>query len=337
MAEASTVVVAGGAGFIGSHLCDRLIERGDRVVVLDNCCTGRYGNVEHLDDSEAFVFVPGDVVDPGAIAAVEHAAAGGVISAVLHLASPASPPEYLRRPLETLDAGSTGTRHLLELAERHDARFLLASTSEVYGDPLVHPQTEQYWGNVNPIGPRSVYDEAKRFSESLTVAFHRARGVDTRTARIFNTYGPRMRAADGRVITNFIDQALRGDPITIYGDGEQTRSFCFVDDEVDGLVALLDEPVHADVSLPVNIGNPGEYTVQEVAALVVELVGSSSSVVNRPLPEDDPRFRRPDISLAAERLGWSPTVDLSDGLRRTIDWFTDASVPNAERPAGAPG
>lgn len=328
MAEPSTVVVAGGAGFIGSHVCDRLAGRGDRVIVIDNCCTGRPSNIEHLDGR--LTFVVGDVVDRATIAEVERVAAGGSIDAVLHLASPASPPEYLRRPIETLDAGSTGTRRLLELADRHEARFLLASTSEVYGDPLVHPQTEQYWGNVNPIGPRSVYDEAKRFSESLTMAFHRARGVDTRIARIFNTYGPRMRAADGRVITNFVDQALRGEPITIYGDGEQTRSFCFVDDQVGGLVALLDEPEHDHVALPVNIGNPSEFTVRALASLVIELTGSSSIVVTRPLPQDDPRLRRPDISLAAERFGWSPQVGLREGLERTIAWFRAASTAAIE-------
>ena len=335
MRDAGTVVVAGGAGFIGSHLCDHLVRRG-RVIALDNCCTGRPRNIAHLDGHDRFAFVNGDVVDPGAIAAVERVAAGGSIDAVLHLASPASPPEYLSRPIETLEAGSTGTRHLLELAERHSARFLLTSTSEVYGDPLVHPQTEQYWGNVNPIGPRSVYDEAKRFSESLAMAFHRARGIDIRIARIFNTYGPRMRAADGRVITNFVDQAIRGEPITIYGDGQQTRSFCFVDDQVRGLLALLDEPVHGDVALPVNIGNPVEFTVQELASLVIELTGSSSVIVSRPLPEDDPRLRRPDISRAAARLGWSPDVDLLDGLKRTIEWFAEATEPMSGMPGVRP-
>jgi dTDP-glucose 4,6-dehydratase len=236
---------------------------------------------------------------------------------VLNLASPASPPEYLRRPIDTLDAGSTGTRHLLDLADRYGARFFLASTSEVYGDPLVHPQTEDYWGNVNPIGERSVYDEAKRFAEALTMAYHRAYGLDVRIVRIFNTYGPRMQADDGRVVTNFVNQALRGDPITIYGDGTQTRSFCYVDDEVDGLLAVLDGPFIG----PVNIGNPTEFTMLELAELVLVLTRSASVVEHKPRPADDPQLRRPDISVARRVLGWEPTISLTEGLSRTVEWF----------------
>jgi dTDP-glucose 4,6-dehydratase len=239
------------------------------------------------------------------------------VTAVMHLASPASPPEYLRRPLDTLMANSVGTHQLLELAQRHDALFFLASTSEVYGDPLVHPQPESYWGNVNPNGERSVYDEAKRFAESITMTYHRTYGLDVRIARIFNTYGPRMQPDDGRVVTNFIHQALAGEPITIYGAGSQTRSFCYVDDEVDGFIALLD----SDYVGPVNIGNPDEFTMQELAQLVMELTDTSSEIVYRPLPSDDPQLRQPDISLAVETLGWSPAVGLREGLTRTIEWF----------------
>jgi dTDP-glucose 4,6-dehydratase len=318
--SARYVLVAGGAGFLGSHLCDLLIDRGDHVICVDDFSTGTPRNVAHLADHERFVFIERDIVRPGLAGAIEERLGAIELSAMMHLASPASPPEYLRRPIDTLDAGSTGTRHLLELALQHGARFFLASTSEVYGDPLVHPQNESYWGNVNPIGERSVYDEAKRFAEALTMAYHRSFGLDVRIVRIFNTYGPRMQAADGRVVTNFVDQALRGEPLTIYGDGSQTRSFCFVDDEVRGLLAMLDGPVIG----PVNIGNPNEFTMLELAHLVIDLTGSHSTIVYRDLPADDPKLRQPDISLAREVLGWEPTIQLRDGLGRTIDWFRSA-------------
>jgi dTDP-glucose 4,6-dehydratase len=304
------VLVAGGAGFIGSHLVDRLIERGDDVVIVDDLSTGSSANAP---DHDRCTLVVGDITD----AAVATGLDRWSFDAVLHLASPASPPAYLARPIETLDVGSIGTRHLLELAQRHDARFLLASTSEVYGDPLEHPQTETYHGNVNPVGERSCYDEAKRFAEALTVAYRDARGVDVRIARIFNTYGPRMQPDDGRVVTNFVHQALAGEPLTLYGDGSQTRSFCHVDDLVDGLVALLD----SDVTDPVNLGNPAEISVAEFARLVVELTGSASPVEHRPLPSDDPRVRQPDISRARTSLGWEPRIGLRAGLERTIAAF----------------
>ena len=303
------VVVAGGAGFLGSYVCERLVARGDAVTCVDDLTTGSADNVRHLESSDLFRLVRADVVD-------EALELDGV-TAVMHLASPASPPEYLRRPLDTLMANSVGTHRLLELARGQGARFFLASTSEVYGDPLVHPQPESYWGNVNPNGERSVYDEAKRFAESITMTYHRTYGVDVRIARIFNTYGPRMQPDDGRVVTNFIHQALAGRPMTIYGDGSQTRSFCYVDDEVDGFIALLDSG-HVG---PVNIGNPDEFTMRELAEIVMELTGTSSEVVYEPLPSDDPQVRRPDISLAVETLGWSPTIGLREGLARTIEWF----------------
>ena len=304
------VVVAGGAGFLGSHLCERLVARGDEVVCLDDLSTGSERNVAHLLGTAAFSLV---VADVSRAAPVE-----GHVDAVCNLASPASPPAYLARPLETLAVGSEGTRRLLELAQRCGARFVLASTSEVYGDPDVHPQTERYRGNVDPVGPRSVYDEAKRFAEALTMAAHRASGVDVGIARIFNTYGPRLAPGDGRVVSNFCVQAITGAPITIYGDGSQTRSLCFVDDLVDGLVALLDSAVAG----PVNIGNPDERTVAELAATVLGLTGSRSVIEHRALPADDPRRRCPDISLAREVLGWEPKVSLDDGLSRTVSWFT---------------
>jgi len=303
------VVVTGGAGFLGSHLVTHLLDRGDDVVAVDNLCTGRRVNLDGVAGRPGFEFVEQDVslalpVD-------------GPVDAVLHFASPASPPAYLALPIETLLVGSDGTRHALDLARAHGARFLLASTSEVYGDPLVHPQTEDYWGHVNPNGPRSVYDEAKRFGEAITMAYHRTYGLAVRIVRIFNTYGPRMRADDGRVVTNFLVQALRGDPITIYGDGTQTRSFCYVDDEVRGILALLD----SEEIGPVNIGNPGEFTMLELAERVLEVTGSSSELVFEALPVDDPRQRRPDITLARERLGWKPEVELGEGLQRTADHF----------------
>ena len=316
----SLVLVAGGAGFIGSHLVDRLLDRGDLVVCVDDLSTGRRANIAHLAGSPTFRFAEDDVTRAGLAdrLSVESAALErDHFDAVVNLASPASPPAYLARPIETLEVGSTGTRQLLDIAVRDRATFLLASTSEVYGDPLVHPQTEDYHGNVNPIGPRSCYDEAKRFAEALTAAYGRVHGLETRIARIFNTYGPRMRPDDGRVVTNFVHQALDGEPLTIYGDGSQTRSFCHVDDEVDGLLALLD----GDEPGPVNIGNPHEVTVRELAELVIAMTGSSSPIEQHELPDDDPKIRRPDISLARERLGWEPRIDLADGLRGTIDAF----------------
>ncbi len=305
------IVITGGAGFLGSHLTDRLLDRGDEVICIDNLVTGRRANIAHLGEHPGFTFVEQDVS--------EHLDVAGAVEAVLHFASPASPPAYLGLPIATLKVGSLGTHNALGLALAKGARFMVASTSEVYGDPLVHPQTEDYWGNVNPIGPRSCYDEAKRFSEAITMAYHRHHGLPVRIVRIFNTYGPRMRPDDGRVVSNFLVQALAGDPITIYGDGSQTRSFCYVDDEVRGFVALLD----SDLVGPCNIGNPREFTIAELAELVVEITGSSSEVVHRPLPQDDPTQRRPDITQARDRLGWEPTVELREGLARTAEYFRD--------------
>jgi nucleoside-diphosphate-sugar epimerase len=311
------VLLAGGAGFLGSHLCDRLVARGDAVVCVDDLSSGHRSNLAHLLDEGRVEFVQHDVSDERVVERLDQVTSGAPFDQVLHLASPASPPDYLARPLATLDVGSRGTRNLLELAHRDGARFFLASTSEVYGDPTEHPQRETYWGNVNPVGERSVYDEAKRFAEALTMAYHRALGLDVRIVRIFNTYGPRMQPEDGRVVTNFIGQALRGAPLTVYGDGLQTRSFCYVDDEVAGLLALLDGPVTG----PVNIGNPDEFTMLELAELVLELTGSSSVIEHRPLPADAPKLRRPDITVARELLDWSPHVGLRDGLERTVAWF----------------
>ena len=307
------VVVAGGAGFLGSHLCDRLIERGDSVVCVDDLSTGTRENVAHLIGHERFRLVVADVSEK---VEVDEAVP---VDAVCHLASPASPPAYLERPLATLAVGSEGTRRLLELAHQHGARFLMASTSEIYGDPEVHPQVESYRGNVDPTGPRSVYDEAKRFAESLTMAMHRARGVDVGIARIFNTYGPRLSPGDGRVVSNFIVQALRGEPLTVYGDGSQTRSFCFVDDQVSGLLALLDSRLVG----PVNIGNPDERSIMDLAGFVLEVTGSEAEVSHKPLPKDDPTRRCPDITLARTELGWEPRVDLREGIERTIAYFAD--------------
>jgi dTDP-glucose 4,6-dehydratase len=306
------VVVTGGAGFLGSHLCDALLERGDRVVCVDDLSTGSEENVAGLRENPSFEILIADVSVAFDV--------DGPVDAVLHFASAASPPDYLAHPLETLAVGSEGTRHGLELAKNHGARFLLASTSEIYGDPEVHPQTESYWGNVNSVGPRSVYDEAKRFAEALTMAWHRTHGTDVGIVRIFNTYGPRLRPGDGRVVSNFLTQAIDGRPLTVYGDGHQTRSLCFVSDEVAGILALLD----ADITGPVNIGNPDEHTMLDLARIVLEVTGSSSEIVHAPLPVDDPTRRRPDISLARRQLGWEPTVDLRDGLRRTADFFSAA-------------
>jgi nucleoside-diphosphate-sugar epimerase len=310
------VVVAGGAGFVGSHLCDRLVERGDSVVCLDDLSTGSQENVAHLLGSDRFKLVVTDVSEKVELEDDTK------VDGVCHLASPASPPAYLARPLDTLAVGSEGTRRLLELARAHDARFLMASTSEIYGDPEVHPQVESYRGNVDPTGPRSVYDEAKRFAESLTMAMHRAHGVNVGIARIFNTYGPRLSPGDGRVVSNFIVQALRGEPLTVYGDGSQTRSFCFVDDEVTGLLALLDSTLTG----PVNIGNPDERSMLELAHLVLELTGSTSGLVFGPLPTDDPTRRCPDIALARRELGWEPTTGLHEGIERTIAYFAERSA-----------
>src|SRR5881396_2842772 len=302
-------VVTGGAGFLGSHLCDRLLERDYEVVCMDNLVTGSTDNIVHLLGNPHFKFVKHNVVD--------YLYVEGKVDAVLHFASPASPVDYLEMPIQTLKVGSLGTHKALGLAKEKNARFLLASTSEVYGDPLVHPQKEDYWGNVNPIGPRGVYDEAKRFAEAITMAYHRTHGVQTRIVRIFNTHGPRMRLNDGRVVPNFIAQALRGEPLTVYGDGSQTRSFCYVSDLVEGIVRLL----RSDHSEPVNCGNPMEISILQFAERIKALTGSKSEIVFRPLPEDDPRVRQPDITKARTLLGWEPRVALEDGLRRTIDFF----------------
>ncbi|MDA0168681.1 SDR family oxidoreductase [Solirubrobacter taibaiensis] len=302
----ATCVVTGGAGFLGSHLCETLLGRGHRVICVDNFETGSLANINHLRQPE-FMFVHHDVTEPFFIEEP--------VEFVYHFASPASPIDYLRLPLQTLKVGSHGTHHALGLAKRHRARFLTASTSEVYGDPQVHPQPESYWGHVNPIGPRGVYDEAKRYAEALTMAYHRQQGVDTAIVRIFNTYGPRMRPFDGRAIPTFMRQALQDKPITVFGTGQQTRSFTFVDDLVDGIIRLAESGYHD----PVNIGNPNEFTLLDLAEAVIEITGSRSEIVYEALPTDDPQVRRPDISLARELLGWEPTVQLRDGLRRTLD------------------
>jgi len=303
------VVITGGAGFLGSHLCEALLGRGDEVIAIDNLVTGTTANIEHLFARPGFTFLLHDVS--------QHVWVPGPVHQVLHLASPASPKDYLEMPIQTLKVGSLGTHNSLGLAKAKGARFFLASTSEVYGDPQVHPQTEDYWGHVNPNGPRSVYDEAKRFGEAITMAYHRTHDVSVRIVRIFNTYGPHMRADDGRVVSNFLVQALRGEPLTIYGAGDQTRSFCYVEDEVRGFLALLDS---AETG-PINIGNPNEFTMLELAELVLEITGSTSGLVYEPLPVDDPRQRRPDITLAGDRLGWKPQVELRDGLERTAAYF----------------
>jgi nucleoside-diphosphate-sugar epimerase len=305
----SRIVVAGGAGFLGANLCRALLERGDEVVAIDSLITGRDANLVEVLGRPGFDFLQQDIVAGVRV--------DGPVDAVMNLASPASPKDFATIPLEILRVGSTGTERLLELALAKGALYFQASTSEVYGDPLVHPQPETYWGNVNPLGPRSVYDEAKRFGEALTMAYHRHHGLDVRIVRIFNTYGPLMRPDDGRVVSNFITQALRGKPITVYGDGTQTRSFCYVSDEVRGFLALLE----SDHVGPVNIGNPGEFTMLELAEQVLDVTGSSSSLVFEPLPEDDPTQRRPDIALAKAVLGWEPLVTLREGLERTVPWF----------------
>jgi dTDP-glucose 4,6-dehydratase len=307
-------VVSGGAGFLGSHLCRALVEQGWEVLAADNLATGRVDNLADLIGQPGFEFVEHDVILPLDVP--------GPVDAVLHFASPASPPDYLARPIETLEVGSTGTRMTLELARAKDARYLLASTSEVYGDPAVHPQPESYWGNVNPVGPRSVYDEAKRYAEAMATAYRCTFGADVKIVRIFNTYGPGLRAGDGRAIPNFIAQALAGQPLTVYGDGSQTRSFCYVDDEVRGLLALL---LSGWAGGPMNIGNPDEHTVLELAELILELTGSDSSIVFERLPENDPVRRRPDITLAGRELGWKPEISLAEGLTQTIAWFRESA------------
>jgi dTDP-glucose 4,6-dehydratase len=303
------VLITGVAGFLGSHLADRLLADGYHVVGMDNFVTGRPENIAHLIGHERFTFVQCDVSN--------FIYVDGALDGVFHFASPASPRDYLELPIQTLKVGSLGTHKALGLALAKGARLLLASTSEVYGDPLVHPQPESYWGNVNPIGPRGVYDEAKRFAEAMTMAYHRYHGVDTRIVRIFNTYGPRMRARDGRVVSNFIVQALQGEPLTVYGDGTQTRSFCYMDDLIEGIVRLYE----CGTVEPVNIGNPNEFTVRELADLVLRLTGSRSPVVEEPLPVDDPKVRQPDITRARTLLGWEPKVPLEQGLTRTITYF----------------
>jgi dTDP-glucose 4,6-dehydratase len=304
-------VVTGGAGFLGSHLADRLLAEGHRVIVLDNLLTGRTDNIAHLAGRKDFTFIKHNVTT--------YIYLPGRIDYVFHFASPASPIDYLELPIQTLKVGSLGTLHTLGLAKAKGAKFLLASTSECYGDPLQHPQTEEYWGNVNPIGPRGVYDEAKRFAEAMTMAYHRFHKVDTRIVRIFNTYGPRMRLRDGRVVPAFIGQALKGRPLTVFGRGQQTRSFCYVSDLIDGIYRLSQTNFHE----PVNIGNPDEFTILEFAQLVRKLTGSKSKIVYKPLPVDDPKQRQPDITRAKRLLGWTPKVKLADGLRQTIDFFRD--------------
>ena len=303
------IVITGAAGFLGSHLADRFLADGAEVVGVDNFITGSRSNIARLQGNARFSFVEQDVSLPIYIE--------GDVDGVLHFASPASPIDYLELPIQTLKVGSLGTHNTLGLARAKNARYLLASTSEVYGDPKVHPQPETYWGNVNPVGPRGVYDEAKRFAEAMTMAYHRFHGLETRIVRIFNTYGPRMRPADGRVVSNFIMQALRSEPLTIYGDGSQTRSFCYVEDEVEGIFRLF----HSDRAEPTNIGNPHEFTILQLAEIVREEIGSEVQITRLPLPKDDPKVRQPDITVAKSVLGWEPQVDLREGLRRTIPYF----------------
>lgn len=303
------VLITGAAGFLGSHLCDRFLKEGCSVVGMDNLLTGNIKNIEHLFPLKEFEFYHHDIT--------KYIHVPGEIDYILHFASPASPIDYLKMPIQTLKVGALGTHNVLGVAKAKNARILVASTSEVYGDPQVHPQTEEYWGNVNPIGPRGVYDEAKRFLESITMAYHNFHGVETRIIRIFNTYGPRMRLDDGRALPTFMSQALRGEDVTVFGDGSQTRSFCYADDLVEGIYRLL----MSDYHLPVNIGNPAEITLKEFAEEVVELVGSKSKIIYEPLPKDDPKQRKPDITKAKEILGWEPKVDRHEGLKRTLEYF----------------
>lgn len=308
------VLITGAAGFLGSHLCDRFLRDGHQVVGLDNFITGNPENIAHLTGHDRFEFVRHNISTYTYVA--------GPFDGILHFASPASPIDYLEHPIATLKVGALGTHNALGLAKAKAARFLLASTSEVYGDPLVHPQPESYWGNVNPIGPRGVYDEAKRFAEAITMAYHRAHELDTRIVRIFNTYGPRMRPNDGRVVSNFIVQALRKEPLTIYGDGTQTRSFCFVEDEVEGIYRLF----HSDETRPTNIGNPNEFTISQLAEVVRDLAGPDSQIEFRELPVDDPKVRKPDITRARTQLGWEPEIGLREGVKRTIDYFRSIEI-----------
>ncbi len=304
-----TVVVTGGAGFLGSHLCDKFLKEGYKVIAIDNLITGNINNISHLSGDENFSFIKHDITN--------YIFLPGKVDYILHFASPASPIDYLKLPIQTLKVGSLGTHKVLGLAKEKKARMLLASTSEVYGDPDIHPQKEDYWGNVNPIGPRGVYDEAKRFAEAMTMAYHRYHGVDTRIVRIFNTYGPRMRLDDGRALPAFVGQALRGEDITVFGDGSQTRSFCFVSDLVDGIYKLL----LSNENDPVNIGNPVEITIKQFAEEVIRLMNTKSKITYKPLPEDDPKVRQPDITKAKKLLGWSPKVDREEGLKITIEYF----------------
>ena len=303
------ILITGGAGFIGSHLCERFLDDGYEVICMDNLLTGDVDNVSKLFENPNFKFIEQDVTN--------YIYVAGILDAILHFASPASPIDYLEHPIQTLKVGSLGTHKVLGLAKEKGARFLLASTSEVYGDPQVHPQTEDYWGNVNPIGPRGVYDEAKRFAEAITMAYHRFHGVETRIVRIFNTYGPRMRINDGRAVPTFINQALKGEDLTVFGDGKQTRSFCYISDLAEGITRLL----LSDRANPVNIGNPHEMSILEFAEKIMALSGTSSKIVYKPLPQDDPKVRQPDISLAKEILDWSPVVSLDEGLKETIAYF----------------
>jgi dTDP-glucose 4,6-dehydratase len=324
MSTVSTAVVTGGAGFLGSHLCEYLLEQGHRVLCVDNLDTSTLQNIEHIRDGD-FLFVNHDLV--------EHIEVAEPVDLIFHLASPASPIDYLRLPLHTLKVGSYGTHNALGLAKFKRARFLLASTSEVYGDPQIHPQPEGYWGNVNPVGPRGVYDEAKRYAEAMTMAYHRQQGVDTCIARIFNTYGPRMRPHDGRAIPTFVRQALEGKPLTVFGDGSQTRSFCYVDDLIKGLYLLAMSEEH----LPVNIGNPNEFTLLELAETVIRLSGSPSEIIYEALPIDDPQVRQPDITKARQVLGWSPSIELEEGLKRVLASLqAPVTLPASERLAAQP-
>lgn len=304
-------IVTGGAGFIGSHLCEFLLDKNHTVYCIDNLVTGSETNISQLKDNKNFIFMNQDII--------KYFSFMDDVDFVFHFASPASPVDYYQHPLETLQVGSIGTEHMLAIALKNNARFMLASTSEVYGDPKVHPQPEQYWGNVNSIGPRSVYDEAKRYAEAVTMAYYRTHGLDVRIARIFNTYGPRMKPDDGRAVPNFIKQSLQNEPITIYGNGSQTRSFCYISDEIQGLFSLM----MSDYSFPVNIGNPDEFTILELAEIIKDLTDTSSEFVYKDLPIDDPKCRRPDISKAKELLNWAPTVQLKEGLKRTIPWFKE--------------
>ena len=312
-------LVTGGAGFLGSHLCDALLGEGYSVVVVDNLLTGRRRNIAHLTNDSRFEFIEKDICEPFDVGTVDY---------VFHFASPASPVDYTIHGIPTLRVGSLGTFHALDVAHKYGAKYLVSSTSECYGDPLEHPQKETYWGNVNSIGPRSVYDEAKRFTEAVTMAYHRYHKVDTRIVRIFNTYGPRLQLNDGRVVSNFMKQALRGEDLTVYGDGSQTRSFCYVSDEVDGFIRLSKSSEH----LPVNIGNPNEFTILECAQHVLKVTGSKSKIAYDPLPQDDPKQRRPDISKARQLLGWEPRIDLESGLRMSLDYFRNAVAEETGAP-----